>query len=177
MEPIPDEFVNAVVFLCREQQDGAIRPEATGFFVAAPVGDPERGRAHYVVTARHVVEGWHSDQIYVRLNRSDATYAEVPTRWADWVSAADADVAALLVTPYRLEDGAPITATSLRLEELVGPAPEYRYTATAGDLGPVDIQPQVGHQMFFVGLFTEHHGLERNLPSLGSATSHGCPTL
>ena len=55
--------------------------------------------------------------------------------------------------------------TSINFDAFVGPGPDYVYV---GDniplIGKADIQPQIGDEVFFLGLFTQHSGPTNNLP-------------
>jgi hypothetical protein len=52
---------------------------------------------------------------------------------------------------------------SLKFGDFVGGAPDYKMIVTQHEK-QLEIQPRVGHQVYFLGLFTEHYGQERNLP-------------
>lgn len=165
MVRVPEDYLKSVVFLCVDKpRAGGIKgrvPEATGFFVRFAEKD-------YLVTARHFVEETYDyHDLYIRFNKKDGEFVEVPTKRDDWLLHDAADVAAIQVPRSALPNGvkpADLDAASLTPSEFVGPAPDYRYVGPVSGLGAVDIQPQVGHEICFVGLFSQHYGQERNLP-------------
>ena len=142
------------------------RPMATAFFVAV---HPRRDiRMDYVVTARHCIDEAHSyGSLYIRFNLKNGQYVEVQTSPHDWYLHDTADVAAIPVLGAALPQGVTredVDQYSISIESLVGPGPEYIYRGEVPHFGEHEIHPQVGHAAFFVGLFTEHDGQERNLP-------------
>ena len=166
MEAVPDELLRSTVFLSVRTVDGGVsgnKPVATGFWVRVPIeGFPGKG-ADYIVTARHCIEEARGrGSIFIRYNIKGQHYAEVETRIDDWVQHDTADVAAILLTRGILPTGVKseqVDQVSLRMNDFVGGAPDYTL-----DFKGKKIQPRVGHELFCVGLFTEHEGEERNLP-------------
>jgi len=121
----------------------------------------------YVVTARHCIDNAQKyGQVYIRVNRKKGKFLEFPTRAEDWLLHDNADVAAIPV----LRNASPVGVEptdldfgSLGLSSFVGNGPDYKVVAET-NWGPKEIQPRVGHQVYSLGLFTEHYGAERNLP-------------
>ncbi len=172
MVPVPEGFLRTVFFLCveKEDEDGERRrqPHATGFFVRVPLlGDRQAG-ADYMVTARHCInEARPYDNVYIRFNKKDGSFIELPTMVDDWTSHDSADVAALLAPRRVLPGGVTprdLDTASLKLADFVGGGPEYEYVGEPPEVGPVKIQPRVGSEIYLLGLFSEHYGGERNLP-------------
>ncbi len=85
MALIPPSFLNTVVALGRECQDGTARYNATGFLYGIPSGDTdENGKNMYhpfLVTNRHVFEGIfkHTDTLCARFNKRTQIDANVYT--------------------------------------------------------------------------------------------------
>ena len=171
MVPVPEEFLQTVVFLCVDRSENGItkrEPEATGFFVRVPLNSKPAAGIDYVVTARHCVEEARAyGTLHVRINKKVGGFIEIATRIDDWVTHDAADVAATPILRAALPNGIKPTdldQASLKLRDFVGPGPEYEYIGEAPLLGKVEIQPRVGHEVFFLGLFSQHYGDERNLP-------------
>lgn len=174
MVAVPEEFLRTVFFLCIDEvgRDAVLRrtPVATGFFVRVPLEGSQSLAVDYLVTARHCLEearAHGSGALFVRFNKKAGGFIEIETRVDDWIAHDSADVAAILALPSALPNGltsADVETASLKLAHFVGPAPDYRFEGESGGIGEVNIQPRVGHEIFFLGLFTEHAGSERNLP-------------
>jgi hypothetical protein len=171
MVAVPDEYLQTVFFLCVDKLDNGVtkrEPQATGFFVRVPLNSNPAAGVDYVVTARHCIEEARGhDTLYIRINRKVGGFVEIPTRVNDWATHDVADVAAIPILPVALPNGVKPTdldQASLRLADFVGPGPDYKYIGEAPLLGKVEIQPRVGHEIFFLGLFSQQYGHERNLP-------------
>jgi hypothetical protein len=161
MEAIPEDFLRTVVFLCTDKvtPSGSHIPKATGFFVRtkdSPIW------LNYVVTARHCIEKARStsSKLYVRMNCCDGKFEEFPTEVDDWFIHDRADVAAI---PFVPESKRKLDFAVYRIEDSIGGAPDYK--ATVERFGQQqEIRPRIGHQVYFLGLFTEEYGERRNLP-------------
>jgi hypothetical protein len=175
MVAVPEEYFQTVFFLCVDKPDETNKrivkrePQATGFFVRVPLNSNPPAGADYLITARHCIEDarQYGGTLYVRINKKAGGFIEIPTSVDDWVAHDDADVAAILGIRTALPEGTNSTdldQASLRLASFVGPGPEYKYTGEAPGVGTVEIQPRVGHEIYFLGLFSQHYGHERNLP-------------
>lgn len=171
MVAVPDHYLHTVFFLCADIAEGGIKrrePRATGFFVRVPIDSHPSASVDYLVTARHCIEeATKYRTLYIRFNKKAGGFVEFPTKVADWATHDSADVAAILVLSSALPDGIQpedLEATSLTLDSFVGPGPDYEWIGEAPFVGKKEIQPRVGHEICFVGLFTQHYGQERNLP-------------
>ncbi len=170
MEAVPEDYLRSTVFLCvdekNEQEDVSRNPKATGFWVRVPIENTRR-RVDYIVTARHCIdEARPFGKLYIRYNLKGRPYQEIPTSPDDWLQHDAADVAAIMLTRGVLPPGVTnqdVDHTSLRMEEFVGAPPDYDVVVRRPGVEKV-VQPRVGHQIFFIGLFTEQFGQERNLP-------------
>jgi hypothetical protein len=171
MEAVPDENLKTVVFLCVEEEtEGGKKriPRATGFLVNVPIEDSPGYIIEYVVTARHCIhEAVKYKQIFIRANRNDGEFIEIATNAEDWVQHDNADVALIPFFPKMLPSGikrADLALISIDLGLFVGGPPEYKMAYNIPDYGEREIQPRIGHLIYFLGLFTEHYGKKRNLP-------------
>lgn len=169
MEAIPSDYIKTVVFLCVDEptKNGTNRePKATGFFVRVPIEDTTDYRVDYVVTARHCIDKARQyGKLYVRFNLKNGTYTEIPTNPDDWCCHPSSDVAAILTPISALPKGVgrqDVDQSSILMESFVGA--DYTYKGQVPLIGQHEIRPDVGHQIYYIGLFTEHHGQERNLP-------------
>ncbi len=166
MVAVPSDYMRIVVFLTVEERgdDNLLRriPKATGFILRVPIEGISGAAVDYVVTARHCIEEARPyGNIYIRLNRSSAAFFEIPTNAEDWFTHDSADVALILLPQSHPKD---FNQVRLTLDTFVGPGPHYKYRGSAPEIGPVEIQPTVGHEIYFIGLFTQHYGQEQNLP-------------
>jgi hypothetical protein len=168
-------FIDCVAFVCARNRSGKVEPGGTAFFVEV-VDDDDLGRRWtYLVTAAHNLEESIGQEIYVRINttpnaRTGVEYKDERTLKDDWFKHWNADVAAI-VAPH---DPQPAQRVPLSLS--VGR--DYRYDLKAFDNKsgqPIlesallstyrdGIQVEVGHDLFFPGLFVESAGKKRNLP-------------
>lgn len=171
MEAIPDKYMKTVAFLCvDEPSTGEANkriPKATGFFVRVPIEGSNVLSIDYVVTARHCIEKARQyGNIYIRGNRKIGGFIEFPTKVDDWYTSDDADVAAIPLLRKALpHDTKPqdLEIISIEISAVLGGPPDYKSTIISS-YGEMEIQPRIGHQIYFIGLFTEHYGEERNLP-------------
>jgi len=156
---IPETHMNTTAFLCVEQDAGArVVPRATAFFVIDRSG-PEP--PVWVVTARHCIENARATgrPVFLRVNTKDSCI-DCPTDPDDWLVSDVADVAAALWLGPK-----DCTITSVPLDQFIGA--DYRYRASMDMPGlPKELSELVGvgHEVFFVGLFSQHAGKTRNLP-------------
>jgi len=166
---IRSEYMRSVAFLCIEDKAGIRKPVATAFRVS--LQDSEVLSIHwpYFVTARHCIENVPTNEIWVRINKKTQGFFDFRTKQNDWLIHESADVAILLATLSRdvfeqLDIGA------IPTEYFV--TDKYRY---AGPWLPkiVAANPfeeeggwllNVGEEVYFVGLFIQETGLQRNLP-------------
>ncbi len=178
MGEIPEAHLKSVFFLCIDKrgEDGVIRrePAATGFFVRVPLKvDTGTLRVEYLVTARHCILEARREavdgKLYVRFNLKSGTFTEIETNIDDWISHSKADVAALWAGNTKRPVGLSpreVDAGALSVEQFVGPGPHYEFVGKVDVMGdePLHIAPNVGYEVYFPGLFSQHYGKERNLP-------------
>jgi hypothetical protein len=171
MEAIPDKHMKTVAFLCVDEpsmgQANKRVPKATGFFVRVPLEGSKVLTLDYVITARHCIEEARQyGNIYIRGNRKIGGFIEFPTKVDDWYTSDDVDVAAIPLLHTALPpDTKPqdLDLVSIKIGAFIGGPPDYKSTVSSS-YGEMEIQPRIGHQIYFIGLFTEHYGEERNLP-------------
>lgn len=151
----------AVAYLCidRLTDEGVKRlPIATGFIVQLTALNI---RWTYLVTSRHVIENSEEETIFIRVNEIGGVgYRDEPTRRNDWFIHDSADVPTIMFVP---KDPQKVDAARIPTEGFVSGGPDdyyYQGPPTAHLQHPVT----VGLELFFVGLFSEHPGRDRNLP-------------
>ena len=168
MVRIEKDIIKSVVFLCVDELDKhnltVRKPKATGFFVRVSL---PKFAVDYIVTAKHCVDAARKyGSLYVRFNLKSGTYAEIPTTPDDWHSHPQADVAAILAPVSALPQGInkqDVDQSSLPMNSFV--SADYTYEVRDPTIKGMKIRPDVGHQAYYIGLFTaEHHGQQRNLP-------------
>jgi hypothetical protein len=163
------EYMRSVVFLCVENRAGIRRPIATAFRIS--LQDSEIPSMHwpYFVTARHCVENVPTNEIWVRINTKTRGFLDFRTRPDDWLIHESADVAILLATLSR-EIFEQLDISAISTEYFV--TDKYRY---AGPWLPSIVAKSpfekeggwllnVGEEVYFLGLFVQEAGLQRNLP-------------
>ena len=157
---IPEQHINTTAFLCAERGAGKeAKPRATAFFVV----DRSGAEPHpvWAITGRHCIENGRATgrQLYLRVNTKDS-FKDFPTDPDDWYVSEEADVAAV-----RWLGPPECTITSVPLDQFVDD--DYRYRGGQDLPVMADVGGQlvrVGHEVFFVGLFSQHAGTLRNLP-------------
>lgn len=149
---VDEQFRKCVSFLYVDSIDedsGAVKrtPAATAFFVSVPVDN--QGSVVYAVTARHVIDATRPyGSLYVRINKADSGFQDFEAPQDTWMCHVATDVAAIRVslkpTQYDLRT---IPLSMLATDDYV-------------------IQQHIGagDDVFFVGLFSEYAGQERNQP-------------
>lgn len=157
---IPDEIRDCVGFLGTRGHDNVMRYRGTAFFVSVQCEDRSLDfRPHYLVTAKHCLERaqW---PLFIRLNTKDGrSVCEELKPQDDWYRSDNgADVAVLRFNP-----SASAAYRALPREMLITPQMIQQYHVGIGD------------ELFATGLFTYHHGEQRNLPVLRSGMIAAMP--
>lgn len=170
MLAVPSDNMRSVAFLTVDEpgEDGIIRriPKATAFFVGVQVENTPH-RVDYFVTARHCIDQAGANRkLFIRFNTKTTGFVEVETNTDDWFQSDTDDVAVILGKPGGLAalglSPREIDGSSVGISAFVGA--DYWWRGEAPEIGWVQIQPSVGNEVYFVGLFSEHFGQERNLP-------------
>jgi hypothetical protein len=139
---------------------------ATGFFLAVDAGP--KCKAVYGITAQHVIHAEYDGVLYIRLNTLDGKYRDIVTRGQDWQLHKHAD-AALYPFPFPFPDairGATLDPKSSAVPDEDG---HYRLKMEAKDASGNVVHShesfvRTGDEVTIVGLFTQEHGDEANLP-------------
>jgi hypothetical protein len=149
---IVEQFRKCVTFMLLDvpdNQTGTVRriPAATAFFVSVPIGDEYP--VVYAVTARHVIyRSRPYGPIYIRINAADGTFQDIQVAQDSWVAHPSTDVAVTRVTlPFEGFDLKAIPLSMLATDEYVAQR-----------------NIREGDEVFFVGLFSQFPGRERNQP-------------
>ena len=137
---IPEEIRKCVFFLAYDGPGGALRPRATGFFVAIA---NENNTLHwvYAVTAAHCIKRAGSD-IFIKVNSKEGSARTIKTNQDQWRIHETADVALIGF------DAEPWMDFKCLKQELF---------ASRSDVG-------IGDDIFIVGLFSKHAGSTKNIP-------------
>lgn len=160
---VDDARLETAAFLCLKKKTPAgmaMVPHATVFFV----GDIDVEEPHpvWAVTARHCIEEARASkaEMAVRVN-SGESHIDVPTEPDDWTGAHDSDVACCYWSSTEGE------VSALPLSQLVRSDYTYPFghlTFADGNAGWGPAELYVGAEVVFVGLFSQHAGVSRNLP-------------
>jgi hypothetical protein len=151
---VDEQFRQCVAFLLVDRYDQdthALKkvPVATTFFVGMPVGGS--ASAVYAVSARHVIDGTRSDgTLYIRFNLKQGGFSDFPTDQDSWICHPSTDVAVI-----------PLNASAEQAD--------IKYISIGmllSDDAVVNRRIGTGDEVFFVGLFSQFSGQERNQPIL-----------
>jgi len=147
---IDPQYLRCVVFLFADVPDentgkSKRTPAASGFLVA--VGISEDRVIRYLVTNRHVASlSRKYGSLYARLHQQDGKAVFAKVAIDAWYEHPNTDVAATPIPGVALEN------LAIPIEHLEIDARVKEHNVGAGD------------NVFFVGLFSEHPGAERNEP-------------
>lgn len=153
---VPEVIRKCVCFVFHEKQDGTRIPFGTAFFMSVPREQGLSGYYGFVVTARHVLakisERRQDGKFWLRLNATAGGVAWLETNVSEWFTHPDeslADDIAVLPQAFPSDqiDLLTIDTSSAATEAIIA----------ENDIG-------VGDELFFPGLFVNHHGQERNIP-------------
>lgn len=149
---IDEQFRKCVTFLFVDKPDSETQilkktPAASAFFVGVPVENA--GSVIYATTARHVIDASRPyGPLYIRINTLNGGFQDVSTSQDSWVSHPSTDVALIhLAVPTEGFDLRAIPFSMLATDEYV-----------------INKKIGAGDDVFFVGLFSEYPGHERNQP-------------
>jgi hypothetical protein len=157
---IPEGHLNTTAFLCQERTTEAgvqIIPVATAFFVtdrAMPAPFPV-----WAVTGRHCIQEARAAGLptYLRVNTPDS-HVDIAMAPDGWHESNEADVAAAYLHGS-------ITEAAVPLDQFVDDDDHYRDPVENPAKPSAGRQTvSVGHEVFVVGLFSQHAGENRNLP-------------
>ena len=151
---VPDEIRQCVCFLgCKTNPDREPILGGSAFFAAVALDDAGN-MMPYLVTARHsiekIAEKTCDSQVYLRMNIVGRGAEFIATQLQHWhfhPTKENIDVAVLPIN------------YSPAFDHKVFPVAAFLTTALRTDL-----RVGLGDEVFFVGLFREHSGLQRNVP-------------
>ena len=154
-----DEMVRqCVLFLGnKDEKTGKFIPRATSFVVA--LNDGEIG-FRYVVTAEHNISGFRQKgwDIFVRSNLINGGVREDNWAKGHWFFHPDPGSTDVAVAPIDFNPDEGFKQIVLRTE----PPPDRGIPATGQVMAEEKIG--LGDEVFVVGLFRSHYGLQRNIP-------------
>jgi len=150
MPRIHDNFLDCVVYLYRTKEDAedGERAGGSGFVVAIQFkSDIKSGMGvHFVATNRHVIK-----EAPVRLNTKDGNVSIIDLKEEQWIEHPDGDDIA--VCPINLDRGthkfAALSPFNFLTKEII----------EKEDIG-------IGDDVFVVGRFINHEGIQKNSPSV-----------
>lgn len=155
---VPDQLLDWVCFLgVADDEDGVVYGgSAFGIRVVTGAGETERGFT-YLATARHNVVRARAmeGRFVVRFNADGGDALLFDLAGPTWYFADDAAVDVALLPGAGIDES---PWQPIPVERLISADALRRY-----DIGP-------GDDIFAIGLFTQRHGVERNLPVLRTGT-------
>lgn len=161
---IKDHDMNSVLLICTDKEvAGKTRrvPEATAFFISIPDEKDSAQNWYYAVTARYVIQDSSSEDLYLRINMTSGKFEDILTKKEDWYNHDDADVA--IIPLESLEDlliSVIPTVSFIHADfRYKGPPLSDEFVQKVGGV-PVG----VGDEIYYLGMFVQHLGEERNLP-------------
>ena len=142
-----------MAFVALRMHDGTVRFVGSAFWLGRDIPGQARTTRTYLVTARHVIDDIRKtglDQVWLRLNHTDGSSRWAPTNISQWyVHPSDASLDVTI-----LEAGVPDGHDHLVVPFSLCLTPELAETNEVA----------LGDEVFVVGLFTHHHGEQRNIP-------------
>lgn len=158
---VPDIVKECVAFACYKDNRNNVRFAGTVFFVSIPI-DGEN-RYSYTVTAKHVIVDMRLrgvSKVYLRLNYRNGGVGLEETSINDWKFHPDdgsVDVAVLDWSPSPSD-----------FDYRFIPGEMFLNDETVRDgvkrFGMLEYKIGVGDEVYITGLFTNHHGNNKNLP-------------
>jgi len=162
---INKDWLDCIAFLMMNGEDKNIKvPIATAFFVRIPDEKDLDISSVYVVTARHVVEEVGDETIYLRVNDVQGGCIDYSIKRADWYCSETEDVATYLFQPpvHFKDRNVRVKYRSINLEIFINQ--KHDFCAMRTTKGNFYVPVEIGHDVFFIGLFSQTFGDERNNP-------------
>ena len=163
---VPDEIRKCVVFLSYRSQRG-YELAGTAFFVGVPLEDVQGAWLHYLVTAKHVIDHIRlksiDQRVYIRINTHQEGAKLVESPIEDW-RAAPQDNEAIDIALFAWVPQSDV------FDFRVIPLANFASAEVVDTWGF-----GVGDEVFFPGLFVNHHGRERNVPIVRGGTIAAMP--
>jgi hypothetical protein len=146
---LPLDIKKCVVFIGLQKADGEYIIGGTGFLV---VDDTNKNQTPYIVTAKHVIEGIRNtglDTVCLRVNLNSGTAKWYSTEMKDWKYHSDTNV-------------------DVAIFKSSGDATwDHRFYPLSFSVTQQHIEGSKidsGDDIFLIGLFTQHHGQQKNIP-------------
>lgn len=171
------EYVESVAFLCDRDRQNRNIPAGTAFFVEIDDDTGKRGSPWvYLVTSAHSLDFIQGEEVIVRISTlprlgTSSGFEDVVTRKEEWTTHKMADVAVIM------SPGDPTRHKFQRIPVDTFINRQYRLDVSrfAGRGRPMmeqimienfpdGINVEVGHELFFPGLFVQSAGKAANLP-------------
>lgn len=157
---VPDEVKKSVVFVGYKDSDNNFKLAGTAFFIGVPLTNKPENSFIYLITAKHIIEGIKTkskdQKVYLRFNvKNDGTILmPVPIdKWLFHPQDESVDGAVLPIS------GGPQLEGGQQLDFLLLPN-NIAVTQEIVEKEGIGI----GDEVFIVGLFAKHYGVEKNLP-------------
>lgn len=150
---VEDAIRKCVVFIGLEKADQSKHLVGTAFLLVKD--EPGKSHAHnaYLVTARHVVEGIRRKgltKVFVKVNGTNGTTKWIATELSDW-----------FIHPFDSSiDVAILELSSISGWDHLG----YPLSRCINDQILEKNNVGLGDEVFIVGLFSHHHGNNKNIP-------------
>lgn len=171
---VSEQDLKCVAFVC-EVRAGEVTPIATAFSVLLQEqrNDVPSQHYRYWVTAEHVINNISGNPM-LRINRKNETPYEWETNKQDWRMHSSSDVA---VAMFNVSDEISNSLDVVWIDTRLFVTSGYR-RPNLGDVPPTNVPLNIalGDEVFFLGLFSQHHGKERNLPILRFGSIARMPT-
>lgn len=141
-------------------ESNSIVPIGTGFFLGR---DLINGEPTFVVTAKHIINGAKSrgvENVYLRTNMTDGRLLNVKTTFDEWIEHQDPNVDVVILklnVPDYMDH-------LLQKESELMSLDDFK-----------DSIVSVCDDVIIAGLFTHHHGSNRNLPIIRTGTISALP--
>lgn len=151
MPRIPDKHLNCAIYLYPTEADAYSGKKAggSGFLVSVPTGPFPKEQVYvYAVTNRHVIEDARSPVVRLNTVAGDFDVLNIPPQF--WKSHPDGEDIAVCPLGIRLNRH---RAAFVSIDNFV----------TQGDIETLAIGP--GDDVFIIGRFINHEGLQKNQPS------------
>lgn len=167
---VDEHYLKVSAFLCVDEEvdPGVVQrvPRGTAFFSIVQEEDLTVG---YVVTAAHNIEAAGDNPLWLRINANDH-FDDLPAARDEWYFHDEADVAVTRFAAggYHLNAVGPSEFVDADYKFRTD-SPEVLYFRptgpdTMGRVSDIAVPVETGDEVFFVGLFAQHYGKQKNLP-------------
>jgi hypothetical protein len=148
---VPDEIRKCVVFVGEERSGADPRACGTAFFVAFQIEGTDLSGIFCITTKHTFIKGNFYDKVFLRLNFRDGKAHWIETERALWFNHPDPTVdLAFAPIPWQAEFDHQALPLSMVADDAI---------ISQEAVG-------IGDEIFLTGLFSQHHGSQRNIPLL-----------